>query len=366
MRVKIQQFLFGKSHSWSIVGQNIGRSLLKLGHDVEFISTDGFEEKYCPKDLFPHVRNNPEGEYDCQVSYTAPHNWAKYFRNGDKNRFAIWNFEYKGKGILPGMAKYNNFVDCVLPSSHFTKQVFLDMGIPENRMVVVPHGINLEDYQGEGKWPLKTNKSKKILLNLAQPHKRKAIPLALESYGKAFSSKDDVALVCKVITANKQNQNFDVNFFDLIKRFRKRFPKHAEINVVDTFIPDISDIYRSCDVNFSATHTECWHLPSLEAIACGLVNVVPRYGGMLDFCNDDNCLFIDGKEVIAPRDHLYWDQKGSPVHFKISTDDAADKLQKAVRDNEVLKQQYLPAMKKTAEQFTWENVAKQIISMTNA
>src|SRR5271157_2893132 len=87
MRIKIQQFLFGKCHSWSLVGQNLGRSLIKLGHTVEFVSTDGFVERYCPQDLKPFVKEVPTGIYDCQISYTAPHNWPKYLANGTKNKF---------------------------------------------------------------------------------------------------------------------------------------------------------------------------------------------------------------------------------------------------------------------------------------
>src|SRR5690606_1540073 len=106
MRIKIQQFLFGKNHSWSLVSANIGRALLKLGHDLDFVSTDGFVEKYCPQDLRPHAKLTAVssdgiikeveklGAYDCQISYTAPHNWPGYLRNSSKNRFAIWNYEY--------------------------------------------------------------------------------------------------------------------------------------------------------------------------------------------------------------------------------------------------------------------------------
>jgi hypothetical protein len=77
MRIKIQQFLFGKVHSWSLVGQNIGRSLIKLGHNVEFISTDGIVDEYIPTDIKPFVKTDPSGIYDCQISYTAPTNWLR-------------------------------------------------------------------------------------------------------------------------------------------------------------------------------------------------------------------------------------------------------------------------------------------------
>lgn len=369
MRVKIQQFLFGKSYSWSIVGQNIGRSLIKLGHDVEFVSTDGFENKYCPKDLLPYVKQNPTGVYDCQISYTAPHNWPHYLAHGKKNRFAIWNFEYKlkdgvNKALLPGFAKNHHAADLCMPSSNFSKRVFLDMGVPEEKIHVLPHGFDAQEFKSKTKYPLKTKKLRKILLNINQPHRRKNIPTALEVFGKAFNKNDDVCLVAKVHTANNKGQNFDVDFTKILKSFKSKFPNHAEIEVIKDFIPNIAELYNACDVNFSTTHTECYHLPSVEALAAGLINVVPRYGGQLDFCNDTNSVLIDGKEVRAPRDHIYWKNSPYVVHFEVDKEDAVNKLKKAIYTYNSTYKKLEPGIL-SAKSYTWDNVAKEIVGLCN-
>jgi len=57
MKVKIQQFLFSKNHSWSNVGKAIGRELLKNGHEVHFISTDGIKEEFVDLDLKNNIKN---------------------------------------------------------------------------------------------------------------------------------------------------------------------------------------------------------------------------------------------------------------------------------------------------------------------
>lgn len=369
MRIKIQQFLFAQNHSWSVVGQNLGRALVKLGHDVEFISTDGKEDKYIPEDLKPFVRDEPKGEYDCQVSYTAPHNWPKYLRYGSKNRFGIWNYEYnnkkmeKDRALLQGFAKYYKATDLVFPSSYFTRDVFLSMGIPDEKMRVIPHGINIKDFLTPNPWPLNTKKGTKILLNIAQPHRRKALHLALKAFGEAFTKNDDVVLVAKVFKQNKRGHNFDINFDDIYKTFEKKYPNHAEVEFVYNYIPNIADLYHACDINFSATFAECWHLPSLEALAAGIVNVVPRYGGMLDFCNDENSLLIDGKIVRAPRDHQYWKFNPYAVHFEINIPDAVKKLQYAAENHVQLKEERKSSMIETASKFTWENAAQGIIDL---
>ncbi|NJO18735.1 MAG: hypothetical protein HC877_24345 [Thioploca sp.] len=98
-------------------------------------------------------------------------------------------------------------------------------------------------------------------------------------------------------------------------------------------------------------------LPSLEALAAGLVNVVPRYGGQLDFCNDKNSLLIDGKIGRAPRDHQYWKFNPYAVHFIIDTLDAAEKLRNAVKEYDILKSKFSENMKITVEKFTWDMAA---------
>jgi glycosyltransferase involved in cell wall biosynthesis len=369
MRIKIQQFLFGFNHSWSIVGQNLGRAIIKLGHNVEFVSTDGFDQKFVPSDLIPFVRQSPTGQYDCQISYTAPHNWPNYLSHGTKNRFGIWNYEYNNKvsvdkgQLLKGFSKFYKSTDMVLPSSNFSKEVFLNMGIPNEKMVVVPHGINLQDFESDNTFKLNTKKTTKILLNIAQPHRRKALHLALKAFGKAFTKEDDVCLIAKVFKQNKKDHPFDIDFTGLFKTFKEKFSRHAEVEFVYSYIPNIADLYKACDINFSATFAECWHLPSLEAFASGTVNVVPRYGGQLDFCNDENSLLIDGNIVRAPRDHQYWESNQYAVHFEIDTDDAAKKLQRAVSEFDTLKAKFASNMSETAKKFTWENAAKQIVDM---
>jgi glycosyltransferase involved in cell wall biosynthesis len=241
--------------------------------------------------------------------------------------------------------------------------VFISMGIPNDKMVVIPHGINLQDFDKNDVFKLATSKKRKILLNIAQPHRRKALHLALKSFGKAFTKEDDVCLVAKIFKQNKTDHPFDIDFDNIYKTFESKFPRHAEVEFVYSYIPNIADLYKSCDINFSATHAECWHLPSLEALASGTINVVPRYGGQLDFCNDNNSLLIDGSIVRAPRDHQYWSSNPFAVHFEIDTNDGAKKLQRAVDEFDTLKEKFAPYMAETSKKFTWENAANQIVDM---
>src|SRR5574338_751247 len=366
-----------KNHSWSIVAQNISRELIKLGHDVDLFSTNG--DLYFPDDLRPNLKgfliegtpvstdnyhqliaSKLDATYDMQLSYTALLNFAQYFRRGDKNRFGIWNYETT---VLPkAFAKYYQYVDKVVPSSNFSKKIFTDNGMPEDKQVMIPHGIHLDRFQNLGKYPLKTTKKYKVMCNIAQPHLRKNIPGLLKAWGKAFTNKDDVCLVLK-ISKKSPNPMFDVPFNEIFKAFRSEFKNHAEVEIIDTFITDIETLYNACDVVFTMTHAECFWMPGLEGFAANKIVVAPRYGGQLDYMNDDNSILIDGKLIRADQKMQYWEPSPYAAVFDPDTNQAASKLRDLIANYDDYMKKFSPKMQEILPDYSWTKVAERFINL---
>jgi glycosyltransferase involved in cell wall biosynthesis len=389
MKVCLQQFL-GQNHSWSIVGQNIARALIAKGHEVHLQSTNGYE--HFPADLEPFKREKLE-KYDMQISYTAMHNFPQYLSHGVKNRFGLWNFETT---VLPqGFAKYYKATDKMIPSSAFAKKVFVDNGVPDDHVVVVPHGINVEEYSTNEIYELKTKKKYKILANIAQPHVRKNINGLFEAYGKAFTKDDDVCLVVKVsakkvdtkyvqppiVARNKRaarkikqkleevapktkkSYTFDVDFWGIYNNFRKQFPNHAEVEIIDHFLDSMVPLYNACDIVFSTTHAECFWLPGLEGMATNNLVIAPNWGGQLEYMNEHNSLLIDGEETRAPKKMQYWAPSPYAKTFTPYVEDTVAKLQLAVSQYDTLMEKFRPGMKEQLDRLTWGNVVDQIIGL---
>lgn len=376
--MKICWFGFlGKNHSWSIVAQCLSREFIRMGHHVDLFSTNG--TSHFPEDLRPNLKgfveqetpltadsfpelvgNKLEKQYDMQMSYTALINFCRYFVRGDTNRFGIWNYETT---VLPkAFAKFYQCVDKVLPSSQFSKKVFTDNGMPSDKQVVVPHGIYLDRYRNLGKFPLRTKKKYKILANIAQPHLRKNMPGLLKAYGKAFTNKDDVCLVLKVSRKSPQ-PGFDVPVDDTINRWRKEFPKAGELEVVDKFITDIETLYNSCDVVFTMSHAECFWMPGLEGFAANKVVVAPRYGGQVDYMNDDNSILIDGRTIRADNRMQYWEPSPYAEVFDPDTDQAAAKLKDLIANYDDYLKKFSPSMQEIAQKHSWTAAARRIIDL---
>lgn len=363
----------GKNHSWAIVAQNLSRELIAMGHQVDLFSTNGTD--HFPKDLVPYLKgaiDNGEMEYnakiaagldtsyDMQLSYTALPNFARYFSRGTKNRFGIWNYETT---ILPkAFGKFYQYVDKVLPSSKFSKDIFSANGMPEEMQVIVPHGIHLDRFHNLGKYPLQTSKKYKILCNIAQPHLRKNIPGLLKAYGKAFTKSDDVCLVLKISRKSPQ-PGFDVNFPDIYHRWEQEFKNHGEVELIDKFIVDIETLYNACDIVITMAHAECFWMPGLEAFAANKIVVAPRYGGQLDYMNDDNSILIDGKIVRAPFNMQYWAPSPYASCFDPDVEQCAAKLRDVVKNYDDYLGKFSPKMQEILPDLTWRKAAERIVAL---
>ena len=65
-------------------------------------------------------------------------------------------------------------------------------------------------------------------------------------------------------------------------------------------------LYNSCDALISATSSEGFGLPMLEAMASNLLVLAPIQTGQSDFLNSENCIDISGKYIDAPKEYQYW------------------------------------------------------------
>lgn len=371
MKVLMRQFL-GKNHSWSNVGWGISRELKKK-NQVHLFSTDGIQ--HFPEDLKNNligyteenspvvIGAHPDNDYDCQISYTRLNNFPYYLRYGSKNRLGIWCFEWAGKNSLPtGSSKYYKFCDTLLAPSNFAKQVFVDSGIPQDVIKVIPHGIDVEQYKGTSTIDLKTNKKFKILSNIAQSHMRKNIPGLLDAYGKAFTSKDDVCLILKAKHKDPKLQ-FEVSLNECIKAFRYKYPKHAEIRILSDFIDDMSSLYRSIDATFTMTHCEGFYMPGLESIASGKLSIAPNWGGQVDFLDSSNSLLVDGKEGRTDPRSMYWECKSNAIWFNPDVDDAVSKLRYAYNNYETMNENITNNISRIHSEYSWSNVVNNIVNL---
>jgi len=169
-------------------------------------------------------------------------------------------------------------------------------------------------------------------------------------------------LVIKVNT--KYTQKTSLNFNSILNKFKRKYKNHAEILILNKYLPSLVELYNACDIVIMLSNFEQWGLPASDALAAGKLVVASNYGGQLHFLNDKNSLLVNGDVVRMPRKYFYWDpQVTNGEMFEPDVEDGIRKLRQAVNDYDQLIDKFTPNMQETVQRFTWENVAKQIESL---
>ena len=370
MKVLIRQFL-ARNHSWSIVGQNIARSLIKMSHEVDLFSTNGTQ--YFPSDIRPNLigytneenlqkieGKSPSIKYDMQISYTAMKNFPYYLGNGKINRFGIWCYEWTN--LPAGFTKYHQSVDYILAPSQFAKDCFVHSKVPENKVIVIPHGVDMDQFSNKAKFPLKTKKKIKLFVNIGQAHLRKNIKGMFQAYHKAFTKNDDICLVAK-ISKNEMKNPFDVNTIRVYDEIKQQYKNAPEVELITEYVPNIVELYNACDAVYTLSHCEGFYIPGLEAMAANKINICPRYGGQLDFLNDSNAILIDGKITRAPLNEQYWNSDPKNTHFEANLTDAVDKLRYLYNNLHSLNDKIIPTYENILSNYTWNKITEKIIGL---
>lgn len=353
--------MLGTSHSWAVTMRSLLLQMQKLGHLLFLKSTNR-------KTLIPPALMSRLGldcsEADVDLTYTLPRNFAARFKTKSKLKLAIYNYE---SSQLPKMwmDKIND-VDYLLPSSNFSKQVFVDAGWPEKKCLVIPHGVNAEEFQNQKKFKLHNQKKFKFL-NISIAHYRKNINLLLEAYYSAFDEHDDVSLVIKTDLAlpNRKLYGFECNVKQqIIEAQRKFLPKRLpQVEIIQEKLESLVPLYNACDVVVSASSSEGFGLTLLEGLAAGKVVIAPRCTGQLDFLNDHNSILIDTIEIDAGTRYQYWVPTPGAKTFLPRVEGLSQAMLDAYHHHQDYQNKFSEERKETVEKFSWESAAKKILEI---
>jgi glycosyltransferase involved in cell wall biosynthesis len=104
-------------------------------------------------------------------------------------------------------------------------------------------------------------------------------------------------------------------------------------------------------------------MPGLEGFAANKIVVAPRYGGQLDYMNDDNSILIEGKEIRADMRMQYWEPSPYAKVFEPNTDDCATKLKDLIKNYDDYFKKFSPKMQELVKKYSWTKVAERIVGL---
>jgi len=189
-----------------------------------------------------------------------------------------------------------------VPSTHVKTAILssallfnLNLKSLDNKIRILPHGYNPEDFHVEGK------KKKFVEDDLFTfifvggwsqgINDRKGLDILYRAFCEEFKEKEKVACVLKVTQIYNQPGYDAAGQLQLLK-----IPKsHAKCVLVGGDVKtkdELAEIYKAGQVYVLPSKAEGFSMTTLEAMACGLVPLVSDYGGQLDFVNPDNGYLI--------------------------------------------------------------------------
>ena len=194
-----------------------------------------------------------------------------------------------------------NRMDEIWVPSRFNRETFVRSGVADEKLHVVPTGIDVGTYQTTLIQPLEIpgRKSFAFLAVFEWSH-RKGWDILLKAYLDAFSPSDDVVLILHSWSQGGRPVGERVERF--IMSLGRKQGDCASIMISDEpfSAKQMLSLYGAANAFVLPSRGEGWGMAYMEAMAMGLPVIGTRWGGPLDFMNDQNSYLIDCEIVNIP------------------------------------------------------------------
>lgn len=238
-----------------------------------------------------------------EVKVHVRHQWPPRFDAPPQGAWVMiqpWEF-----GGIPQewVSPMRDLVDEIWVPTNWVRQCYIDSGVPAEKVLVVPNGVDLSVYTPHGpQLELPTTKTFKFLFVGGTIH-RKGIDVVLSAFVQAFSESDDVALVIK----GQSGGTYAGSDLDRhLEAIRAERPDAPEIVYFADALsePEMAALYRSCDALVMPYRGEGYGLPIAEAMASGLPVIVTAGGAADDFVRPEFARMVPAKKKRFTPDNL--------------------------------------------------------------
>jgi len=257
-------------------------------------------------------------------------------------------------------------MDEIWVPSEENKKSYTKMGLPGEKIKVVPHGVNTERYNPDIA-PLNYERAGFNFGSVFDWTERKNPKALIRSYYNAFKSSEDVSLTLRVFWRFpfENTMNHVKGAIQQIKDSysgRKDFPKiilWTEMLSEDA----IPNLYKSFDCFVLPSRGEGFGLPLIEAMACGVPTVGSSWGGNTDFMTSDNSFLVGGTlQDINDVDFLRKQPQYAGQKWFDIDEEQLGKTFRWIFDNRgKAKEIGSIASKEILKDWTWDHTVKKIV-----
>jgi len=196
---------------------------------------------------------------------------------GPKIAYNVWESTEQPKEFFEKLKEFDEFW---VPSK-WQKECSIKQGYPEDKIKVVPEGVDIRTFYPEETTHELTSDGRFKFFLAGRWDYRKSTKEIIETFLNTFDKNDPVDLIISV--DNMWGKDLD-GFETTEERLEHYGLTDPRIKVIH--FPSREDyikILKSCNVFLSCARSEGWNLPLIEAMACGIPSIYSNCSGQLEF-----------------------------------------------------------------------------------
>lgn len=323
--------------SFGVVSRNLALAMVKAGINISSRPwKEGDRSVPIDKRLADSINSNKNFKESIHVRISHPDSFNT-LRGKFNIGVGVTEERFVTQRIWVNYA--NRYCNQVWVPSHFVKESFKDAGI--KNVKVVPNPINRTIFNRITKpYDFKTNKFVFLFVGVAQH--RKGIDILIEAFKEEFD-KDEAILVIKTFDWG----NADKYKSDNIKIIHENMTEN-----------EVASLYTGANCFVLPSRGEGFGIPALEAMSCGCPVITTRYGGVLEFCDDDNSWLID---VESEEEPLFGE--GKPYGARPSKSHLIKLMRTVFEGGDEINKKIKNALK-TSSRFSLNEIGKRIAYLT--
>ncbi len=285
-----------------------------------------------------------------------------------------WEYGYLPTAWIEPIKQHVSEVWCY---SQYVQDVYLNSGIPEDRLQVVPLGVDAEILTPDaptfvfttepGAERLRGRRSRPFVFAfVGGTLARKGIDVLLAAWRRAFTPLDDVLLLVK--DTGTQTVYRGQNYAEQLRALAAD-PSSPPVVYLDRDLSlhQLAGIYTAADCLVMPYRGEGFLLPALEAMACGRPVVVPEGGPTDDFVDEAVGWRIPAeRKLLTPSRVGEWDLAGPGWQFEVDPDDLARLLRRIVQDPDEAVRRGAAGRRRVVEGWTWAHAHRVLLPRIEA
>jgi glycosyltransferase involved in cell wall biosynthesis len=341
--------------SYGYVGLNLLKALKSLGHNVALWTIGPGEAQMQDAPFIDGAVYNTKF-YDV----TAPcvrlwhqYDLSMYVGRGKHIGFPIFELDsFTGEEIYQ-----LNSVDALCVCSDWAVDVLLDNHV-KTPCYIVPLGVDRNIFSDT----IETSPGHStVFMNCGKWELRKGHDVLITAFNKAFEPNDDVKLVlhCANPFPNVDNKAWTIT------AMRSKLGREGKIYVSPNRLAtqrEIVRLFSVADCGVFPSRAEGWNLELLEFMSMGKQVIATNYSAHTQYCDKDNAMLIDIKELELAEDKVWFHGQGKWAYLG---NEQVEQLINYMRQVHKSKQEGSLSKNvagvETAKRFSWENSAENLI-----